>query len=172
MSEEMQCARPPCPEKEDRIDGYCSVYCRDVHELEAQLETTQRELGDARAERDKCRALNDRDTGTIVRQAEALQTAREGLREIAEIGDRQLGFVGSSGVRDLRNKARDVLAQLPTSTPQSQSAEPQGVRGEGPHPHPRHWKTCRERDCPMYDDPHYTWECGTGHITPEEGSNG
>jgi len=28
----MRCAREACQEKEDRIDGYCSVYCRDVDE--------------------------------------------------------------------------------------------------------------------------------------------
>jgi hypothetical protein len=28
----MLCARPGCDEEEDRIDGYCSVYCRDVAE--------------------------------------------------------------------------------------------------------------------------------------------
>lgn len=30
----MECARPCCDEKENRVDGYCSEYCRDIHERE------------------------------------------------------------------------------------------------------------------------------------------
>ena len=32
----MLCARPMCEEKESRINGYCSVYCQDVGELQKE----------------------------------------------------------------------------------------------------------------------------------------
>lgn len=37
----MKCTRPSCEEKEDRIHGYCSVYCKDIHELEIEIERLQ-----------------------------------------------------------------------------------------------------------------------------------
>ncbi|OFX05196.1 MAG: hypothetical protein A3E78_09225 [Alphaproteobacteria bacterium RIFCSPHIGHO2_12_FULL_63_12] len=42
---EMKCARPECGEPEYRIDGYCSTYCRDIHEVEKE-----RDAWKARAE--------------------------------------------------------------------------------------------------------------------------
>jgi len=41
---EMLCARPACEEKENRINGYCSVYCEDVGELEKENTALKREL--------------------------------------------------------------------------------------------------------------------------------
>jgi hypothetical protein len=35
----MICARPYCENKEDRINGYCSCYCENVHELQVEAET-------------------------------------------------------------------------------------------------------------------------------------
>lgn len=31
------CARPGCNEQEWRIDGYCSIYCRDLNEARADV---------------------------------------------------------------------------------------------------------------------------------------
>lgn len=39
MVTKMKCSRPGCQEQEDRIDGCCSVHCRDVYDLELELET-------------------------------------------------------------------------------------------------------------------------------------
>ena len=39
-----KCGRPHCKNVEYRIDGYCSIYCRDVHDLETALEAAQAEL--------------------------------------------------------------------------------------------------------------------------------
>jgi len=42
-----KCARPGCEEDEGRIDNYCSVYCRDIDELNieiAQLDAKYNEL--------------------------------------------------------------------------------------------------------------------------------
>lgn len=38
MSNDMKCGRPGCPEQENRIDGYCSYYCRDIHDLQQENE--------------------------------------------------------------------------------------------------------------------------------------
>jgi len=42
-----KCGRPHCKNVEYRIDGYCSIYCRDVHDLETALEAAQQELAEA-----------------------------------------------------------------------------------------------------------------------------
>ena len=34
----MLCARPYCKNGEDRINGYCSGYCQDLHELQVEAE--------------------------------------------------------------------------------------------------------------------------------------
>ena len=41
-----KCGRPNCKNTEYRIDGYCSIYCRDIHDLEVQLEASQQELAE------------------------------------------------------------------------------------------------------------------------------
>lgn len=33
----MICARPGCGEAESRVNGYCSVYCEDTHELDIEV---------------------------------------------------------------------------------------------------------------------------------------
>ena len=48
-----KCGRPICKSPEYRIDGYCSIYCRDVHELETQLEAAHQQLVVA-----ECEVLN------------------------------------------------------------------------------------------------------------------
>ena len=40
--DDMLCARPHCEEKEDRINGYCSIYCRDTHDLLLEAEESER----------------------------------------------------------------------------------------------------------------------------------
>ena len=47
-----KCGRPHCKNVEYRIDGYCSIYCRDVHDLETALEAAQAELAEAKDVRD------------------------------------------------------------------------------------------------------------------------
>ena len=49
--EPMLCARPICEEKENRINGYCTVYCEDIHfehqrvaQLEAELNIYKQEI--------------------------------------------------------------------------------------------------------------------------------
>ena len=42
--DDKKCGRPNCINTEYRIDGYCSVYCRDVHDLEVELKTAQAEV--------------------------------------------------------------------------------------------------------------------------------
>lgn|GEM_PF-6265073 len=39
---DMKCGRPGCKEREDRIDGYCSCYCRDVHEATVEADCLRR----------------------------------------------------------------------------------------------------------------------------------
>jgi len=43
----MICARPRCTERENRIGGYCSTYCQDIHRLEIELEWRNDALIDA-----------------------------------------------------------------------------------------------------------------------------
>ena len=43
----MQCNRPGCDCAENRIDGYCSCYCRDLHELEIENDKLQRQRDQA-----------------------------------------------------------------------------------------------------------------------------
>lgn len=40
--EAMLCGHPGCSEAENRIDGYCSIYCRDTHELEEEIAELKR----------------------------------------------------------------------------------------------------------------------------------
>ena len=44
-----KCGRPACQEKEWRIDGYCSCYCRDVYEAEQDTAAIQAQLATALA---------------------------------------------------------------------------------------------------------------------------
>ena len=41
ITDENKCAR--CGAKEFRIDGYCSVYCEDMHELEQMIQTLRKQ---------------------------------------------------------------------------------------------------------------------------------
>lgn len=43
----MYCERPACDHQEYRIDGYCSIYCRDIHELELEVESLRQLLNRA-----------------------------------------------------------------------------------------------------------------------------
>ena len=61
MMAERKCARPGCDDTEWRIDGYCSIYCRDVVEaleegreagalaMQAQIDTAMTERRDSYA---------------------------------------------------------------------------------------------------------------------------
>lgn len=44
----MLCSRPLCEEQENRVDGFCSIYCRDVDDLETEV--SQLELRKQNAE--------------------------------------------------------------------------------------------------------------------------
>ena len=63
----MICARPYCESKEDRINGYCSEYCQDLHELQVEAETLLAEKKALQAEvkrlREALQGRNPPDTG-------------------------------------------------------------------------------------------------------------
>jgi len=44
----MKCKRSGCEEAESRIDGYCSMYCRDVDEAWCEVARVKKELDDLR----------------------------------------------------------------------------------------------------------------------------
>ena len=50
MTTDKKCGRPHCKNTEYRIDGYCSMYCRDVHDLETQLTASRAEVERLRTE--------------------------------------------------------------------------------------------------------------------------
>lgn len=43
MTKERKCGRDDCGEPEFRIDGYCSDYCRDIDELEAECKEREQD---------------------------------------------------------------------------------------------------------------------------------
>jgi hypothetical protein len=51
----MICARPYCENKEDRINGYCSEYCQDLHELQIEAETHLHDKQTLQAENERLR---------------------------------------------------------------------------------------------------------------------
>jgi len=44
MTDLMKCGRPGCTEEENRIHGYCSLYCQDIHAEEIEVATLQAEI--------------------------------------------------------------------------------------------------------------------------------
>ena len=43
----VKCARPHCKDEEFRINGYCSIYCQDIDEVDQQLRDARDELSRA-----------------------------------------------------------------------------------------------------------------------------
>lgn len=77
---EMLCSRPGCTDKENRIDGYCSVYCRDVHEEQIENAELQRKLDEAEKERDgwkrtweELHAMSEHDAAEVARLREEMK---------------------------------------------------------------------------------------------------
>jgi hypothetical protein len=92
---QMQCARPGCSEAEDRIDGYCSVYCRDIHDLEQERERATEERGEAYA------GLGGRETVRAAQLKRELEVAMERI-EVAEV-------VADERVRKTREEYQALL---------------------------------------------------------------
>ena len=57
---ERKCAAPWCKNEEFRIDGYCSIYCRDMHDERKLTEAAEKKLAEARAESEELRKLPTR----------------------------------------------------------------------------------------------------------------
>ena len=52
-----KCAAPWCKNDEFRIDGYCSIYCRDMHDERKLTEAAEKKLAEAKAEIAELRKL-------------------------------------------------------------------------------------------------------------------
>jgi hypothetical protein len=102
----MKCGREACNEKEDRIDGYCSVYCRDVDEawmevarLEAKIDRQYRSH-DMKNWSDLSDCFEGHDFAMLRRRAKQLKgTDGEGWA-IGELAERMIDLLAEQEQND------------------------------------------------------------------------
>lgn len=93
--EKKRCAR--CNEYEFRIDGYCTIYCRDMAELEAELEQAEAERGTLQA-----------DLGRVLIAIEIGLTDKPSLEKIKNHIEERLketGFYPSPSTKEKSNES-------------------------------------------------------------------
>ena len=92
----MACANknkcPRCGDYETRIDGYCSIYCRDMAEIEAELKVAN-QLADIRT------LENIKGACVLGHTEEALRDARAHLQQAQELLEKTTVYVVSEHLR-------------------------------------------------------------------------